>query len=177
MPAAVPNPSYSSLAPSAKKPCLRQGVCRVEGEDWEKNALRRLLRLPPPPRTLLRPRCPSGCPIPPRLPDPACGTPCRPMDYSPHHTATWIYSAVFSAVYSDFLAAPVVPVLAKSAFTMNPPDSGTAMALTFRAPPFCSQDPSLWFSLLECSFKVSKITSSLTKFNHAVSHLPPEVLL
>ncbi|MPC46174.1 hypothetical protein E2C01_039884 [Portunus trituberculatus] len=54
--------------------------------------------------------------------------------------------------------------------------SGTAMAIAFRVPPFCSQDPSLWFSLLECSFKASKITSSLTKFNYAVSQLPSDVL-
>ncbi|MPC29816.1 hypothetical protein E2C01_023067 [Portunus trituberculatus] len=51
-------------------------------------------------------------------------------------------------------------------------DSNTATAITFRAPPFYSQEPSLLFSLLECSFKASKITSSLTKFNHAVTQLP-----
>ena len=34
----------------------------------------------------------------------------------------------------------------------------------------------MWFSLLECSFKAFKITNSLTKFTHAVSLLPPEVL-
>lgn len=50
------------------------------------------------------------------------------------------------------------------------------MSVAFRAPPFCSQEPSLWFSLLECSFKASKITNSLTKFTHAVSQLPPEIL-
>ncbi|MPC87499.1 hypothetical protein E2C01_082361 [Portunus trituberculatus] len=55
-------------------------------------------------------------------------------------------------------------------------DSGTATAIAFRAPPFCSQDPSLWFSLLECIFKASKITSSLTKFNHAVTQLSSDVL-
>ena len=59
---------------------------------------------------------------------------------------------------------------------MSSPDRGTTTAIAFRTAPFCSQDPSLWFSLLECSFKASNITSSLTKFNHAVSHLPPDVL-
>ncbi|XP_045101315.1 uncharacterized protein LOC123498215 [Portunus trituberculatus] len=46
-------------------------------------------------------------------------------------------------------------------------DSATATAIAFRASTFCSQDPSLCFSLLECSFIASKITSSLTKFNYA----------
>lgn len=59
---------------------------------------------------------------------------------------------------------------------MTDPDSTVATSVAFRAPPFCSQDPSLWFSLLECSFKASKITNSLTKFTHAISHLPPELL-
>ncbi|MPC41155.1 hypothetical protein E2C01_034740 [Portunus trituberculatus] len=165
---------------------------------------RRLLILSQPPRTLLGPcrplapvpRRPSGAPprlsplwrpAPLRLPRPASGTLCRPMDYSPPHTANWIYPAVFSAraVFSllrflcpscQSVAASVVPVLAKSAFTMATPDSGTATAIAFRAPPFCSQDLSLWFYLLECSFKESKITSSLTKFNYAVSQLPSDVL-
>ena len=59
---------------------------------------------------------------------------------------------------------------------MTDPDATVATSVAFRAPPFCSQDPSLWFSLLECSFKASKITNSLTKFTHAISHLPPELL-
>ena len=59
---------------------------------------------------------------------------------------------------------------------MTDPDATVAASVAFRAPPFCSQDPSLWFSLLECSFKASKITNSLTKFTHAISHLPPELL-
>ena len=46
----------------------------------------------------------------------------------------------------------------------------------FKAPPFCSQDPSLWFTLLECNFKANCITSSLMKFSHATALLPPDVL-
>ena len=34
----------------------------------------------------------------------------------------------------------------------------------------------MWFSILECGFKASMITNSLTKFTHAVSLLPPDVL-
>ena len=34
----------------------------------------------------------------------------------------------------------------------------------------------MWFSLLDCGFKASSITNSLTKFTHAVSLLPPDVL-
>ena len=47
---------------------------------------------------------------------------------------------------------------------------------TFRAPPFCNHDPSMWFSLLECGFMANKITKSLTKFLHTTSLLPPDVL-
>lgn len=57
-----------------------------------------------------------------------------------------------------------------------PNDDPPATVVSLRAPPFCSQEPSLWFSLLDCSFKASKITNSLTKFNHAVSLLPSDVL-
>lgn len=34
----------------------------------------------------------------------------------------------------------------------------------------------MWFSILECGFKASNITNSLTKFTHAVSLLPSDVL-
>ena len=34
----------------------------------------------------------------------------------------------------------------------------------------------MWFSLLDCGFKASSITNSLTKFTHAVSLLPQDVL-
>ena len=33
----------------------------------------------------------------------------------------------------------------------------------------------MWFTILECGFKASKIKNSLTKFAHAVSLLPPDV--
>ena len=46
----------------------------------------------------------------------------------------------------------------------------------FKAPPFCSQDPSLWFTIIECNFKANRITTSLAKFSHATSLLPPDVL-
>ncbi|XP_076047201.1 uncharacterized protein LOC143028713 [Oratosquilla oratoria] len=49
-------------------------------------------------------------------------------------------------------------------------------AVSFRAPAFCSQDPSMWFSILECNFKASSITASLTKFSHTTAVLPPDVL-
>ncbi|XP_076039429.1 uncharacterized protein LOC143024503 [Oratosquilla oratoria] len=48
--------------------------------------------------------------------------------------------------------------------------------VAFRAPAFCSQDPSMWFSILECNFKASSITVSLTKFSHTTAVLPPDVL-
>lgn len=62
-------------------------------------------------------------------------------------------------------------------FTMSDDDnSSAAAAVSFKAPPFCSQDPSIWFSILECGFKTAKITNSLTRYTHAVSLLPADVL-
>ncbi|MPC65798.1 hypothetical protein E2C01_059933 [Portunus trituberculatus] len=58
---------------------------------------------------------------------------------------------------------------------MATPDSGTATAIAFRAPPFCSQDLSLVLPA-RVQLQGSKITSSLTKFNYAVSQLPSDVL-
>ena len=46
----------------------------------------------------------------------------------------------------------------------------------FRAPPFCSQDPSIWFTIIECNFKANRISSSLRKFTHAISLLPSDVI-
>ena len=46
----------------------------------------------------------------------------------------------------------------------------------FRAPAFCNQEPSIWFSLIESSFLANRITSSLVKFSHATALLPPDVL-
>ncbi|KAG0727286.1 hypothetical protein GWK47_034964 [Chionoecetes opilio] len=60
---------------------------------------------------------------------------------------------------------------------MPPNDDSTMTAnVAFRAPPFCSQDPSMWFSILESNFKASRITVSLTPFSHATALLPPNVL-
>ena len=52
----------------------------------------------------------------------------------------------------------------------------TASAVAFRGPVFCSQDPDMWFSILECNFKASTTTKSLTKFTQAVSLIPPDYL-
>ena len=51
-----------------------------------------------------------------------------------------------------------------------------AAAVTIKALPFSSQDPTMWFSILECGFKASRTTQSLTKFTSAASLLPPDVL-
>ncbi|KAG0715817.1 hypothetical protein GWK47_011068 [Chionoecetes opilio] len=52
----------------------------------------------------------------------------------------------------------------------------TAAAVTLRAPPFSPLNPSMWFAVLECGFKASKITNKLTQFTHAASFLPLDVL-
>ena len=48
--------------------------------------------------------------------------------------------------------------------------------MVFKAPEFCSHDPTLWFNLLEMNFKVNRITSSVSKFSLATQKLPSEVL-
>ena len=53
---------------------------------------------------------------------------------------------------------------------------GDVDSVAFSAPPFISQDPSTWFSILECNFKASKITVSLTKFVKTSTVLPADVL-
>ncbi|XP_076047349.1 uncharacterized protein LOC143028876 [Oratosquilla oratoria] len=47
---------------------------------------------------------------------------------------------------------------------------------SFRALPFLSHDPTVWFNILECNFKSSRISTSLAKFSNACSLLPPDVL-
>lgn len=53
---------------------------------------------------------------------------------------------------------------------------GLAAATTFYAPSYLPSDPAMWFNILECSFKASNISSSLTKYTRAASLLPSEVL-
>ena len=54
--------------------------------------------------------------------------------------------------------------------------ASNAAILAFRAPQFCTHDPKMWFNLVEINFKANRITSSLTKFSHATSLLPQDVL-
>lgn len=60
--------------------------------------------------------------------------------------------------------------------TLTDAAASTASILAFRAPQFCTHDPNMWFNLVECNFKANKITSSITKFSHATSLLPQDVL-
>lgn len=63
------------------------------------------------------------------------------------------------------------------AVTMAPNDTTpSTAAVGFRGPMFCSQDPAMWFAVLECNFLASNITKDLTKFTHAVALIPPDVL-
>ncbi|MPC25067.1 hypothetical protein E2C01_018166 [Portunus trituberculatus] len=48
--------------------------------------------------------------------------------------------------------------------------------VTFRGPPFCSQDPSMSFSIVECNFKAAFITANVTKFTHATALLPHDLI-
>ncbi|GFS47689.1 uncharacterized protein TNCV_1973521 [Trichonephila clavipes] len=45
-------------------------------------------------------------------------------------------------------------------------------------PPFIQRDPALWFYMIESTFELPSpkpITESKTKYNYAVSHLPPDI--
>ncbi|GFT40580.1 transposon Tf2-9 polyprotein [Trichonephila clavipes] len=45
-------------------------------------------------------------------------------------------------------------------------------------PPFIQRDPALWFYMIESTFELASpkpITESKTKYNYAVSHLPPDI--
>ncbi|GFW01064.1 uncharacterized protein TNCV_1763021 [Trichonephila clavipes] len=46
-------------------------------------------------------------------------------------------------------------------------------------PPFIQRDPALWFYMIESTFELASpkpITESKTKYNYAVSHLPPDIV-
>ena len=76
-------------------------------------------------------------------------------------------------------AGGATPALgATPAVGATPADGATISAIQFqfRAPQFCTSDPSMWFNLIECNFKAHRITTSMTKFSHATSLLPQEVL-
>lgn len=54
----------------------------------------------------------------------------------------------------------------------------TEAASAVKIPVYNPMDPSLWLHMVEATFELATpkpITSSKTKFNHAVAHLPPEV--
>lgn len=65
---------------------------------------------------------------------------------------------------------------APSLHTTNMPNTDAPQTSTFRAPAFTSHDPNLWFTILDVNFKAHNITSSLLKFSHACTLLPPDVV-
>jgi hypothetical protein len=56
-------------------------------------------------------------------------------------------------------------------------DKETAQAVSIKAPAFSEASPTLWFKILESQFHLKGITTSQTKFFHAMSFLTVEVLL
>uniref|UniRef100_A0A2H1WD01 SFRICE_019029 n=1 Tax=Spodoptera frugiperda TaxID=7108 RepID=A0A2H1WD01_SPOFR len=42
-----------------------------------------------------------------------------------------------------------------------------------RVPPFCPENPAIWFAQIEGQFAISNITADTTKFFYVVSHLDP----
>ncbi|XP_076041350.1 uncharacterized protein LOC143025493 [Oratosquilla oratoria] len=72
-------------------------------------------------------------------------------------------------------SANVAPVQDPS--TDPPQQPATLSAVhAFRAPPVLSHDPTVWFNILECNFKSSRISTGLAKFSSACSLLPTYVL-
>ena len=68
------------------------------------------------------------------------------------------------------------PSIASLAAMSDDDDKIMTANIAYKAPPFCIQDPSIWFSILECNFKASRITTSLAKFSNSSALLPPNVL-
>ncbi|XP_076042100.1 uncharacterized protein LOC143025999 [Oratosquilla oratoria] len=76
---------------------------------------------------------------------------------------------------SGLPSANVDPVQESSTASLQQAATLSAVQ-AFRAPPFLSHDPTVWFNILECNFKSSRITTSLAKFSSACSLLPADVL-
>ena len=52
-----------------------------------------------------------------------------------------------------------------------------ASSVSLKIPVFWSADPELWFIQVECQFTSRGITNELTKFQHIVANLPPEIAM
>ncbi|GFT16005.1 uncharacterized protein NPIL_527151 [Nephila pilipes] len=48
--------------------------------------------------------------------------------------------------------------------------------VSIKVPPFCRENPEIWFSQMESQFVLAEITAEITKFHHVVSALQPEEL-
>lgn len=58
----------------------------------------------------------------------------------------------------------------------NDAHSDLAQSVSIKAPPFLESSVPSWFLILEAQFKIKKVTDDTTKFYHAISSLPPEVV-
>ena len=56
------------------------------------------------------------------------------------------------------------------------PDADTVQRVAVKVPPFMETAVPAWFKILEAQFHLSKIVCSQTKFYHALSSLPPDVI-
>ncbi|XP_076030365.1 uncharacterized protein LOC143018661 [Oratosquilla oratoria] len=77
------------------------------------------------------------------------------------------------------ITAPISPTAAAGAAGPSspmPPHSTFSAVVAICPPQFDESSPARWFLLLEAQFCLSNVTVPLTKFYHALSHLPNRVL-
>ncbi len=84
-----------------------------------------------------------------------------------------------AAAFSPFIHIKLPPIIDMPDPTLETTthnDDQHQTVSTFKAPTFTPHDPALWFTILEISFRASRITSSLKKMSHALTLLPHDVL-
>ena len=66
--------------------------------------------------------------------------------------------------------------MADQANPANPNDHENVSRVSLRPPPFWKPDPAIWFIQLESQFRVCRIITDQTKYDHVVSALDGEIL-
>ncbi|XP_076044683.1 uncharacterized protein LOC143027299 [Oratosquilla oratoria] len=132
----------------------------------------------PPPRVDYQPpQSTWSAPAPPPAPPSACrlyrsglpAPPTAPAGVDRHRTDVLTIMDQSVPTSADVVPMEEPPI--------DPPHQPATLSAVhaFRAPPFLSHDPTVWFHILECNFKSSRIWISLAKFSNACSLLPPDV--
>ena len=79
----------------------------------------------------------------------------------------------FVAIMNDSESAPSTsnPLTAAG----NTPPTHAVAAVSLKLPPFWPNDPQVWFAQIESQFRSRGITTQITKFDHVVGVLQPEI--